>query len=168
MPDSPPTQDRTLAYAAQAPRRRWLRYVAYALVAAAVGVPVLGGIAAWIDVLSPAAPPPPVTKPVDLGVTAPAAAAPAQPAPLFDAQQVHARSVRPHLESLKLDNLAARDRARRSIEAHFDHARAGAEPFARSIIGPLDSMKTLYLMGKGGSKRWWKQDNSINPVREHV
>ena len=166
MPDSPPTQDRTLAYAAPSPKRRWLRYVAYAIVIAAVGVPVLGGIAAWIDVISPAAPPLPVTKPADLGVSAPAAVV--APMPLFDADQVFGRSVRPHLESLKLDNLAARDRARRTIDAHFDHARAGADVFARSIIGPLDSMKTLYLMGKGGTTRWWREDKSINPVRNHV
>ena len=108
--------------------------------------------------------------PAEMGVTA-AATQPAEalpPPPLFDVEKVHQSSVRPHLEMLLERNAAARDRARAVVDAHFDQARAGADTFARSIIGPFDSMKTLYLMGKGATLRKWHRDRSIDKVRDHV
>ena len=138
----------------------------------AVGVPLLGLAALVVDRLWKAEPlPAPVAAPAELGVTAAATqpiVPPAPPPPLFDVEKVRDARVRPHLENLRADNAAARDRARAAVNAHFDHARAGADDFARAIIGPLDSMKTLYLMGKGATLRKWKRDRSIDKVRDHV
>jgi hypothetical protein len=145
-----------------------------AAVALSLALPVFAMIALAVNRASPAAPAPPVARPADLGVTVtpPPSTQPTAllfpPPPRFDVAKVRAGSVRPHLEALKLESAAARDRAETMVRAHFAQASAGAPKFAGEIIGPLDGIKSLYLVTKGGALRWWREDPSFDPLRAHV
>ena len=146
------------------------RFLARAILVCALGLPLLGVAIVAMDRVSPAAPDPvlvPAAAPAELGVSA-STQPYGPPPPLFDVQQVHDASVRPHLIALAERNEAAAKRARDAVGAHFDQARAGAPDFARSIVGPLDSVKTIYLMGKGVALRKWYRDRRIDKVRDHV
>ena len=157
--------------------RARLRRAVFAVVLVSLALPVYAVIALSIKHASPPAAGPAVAPPpIDLGITVTSPAAPATqptallmpPPPRFDVAKVRAGSVRPHLEGLKLDNLAARDRAEDVVRAHFAHARGGARTFAGEIIGPLDGIKSLYLVSKGGALRWWREDPTYDPLRRHV
>lgn len=147
------------------------QFLARLILVVAVGLPLAGAAVALLDRASPAqnGAGAPVAVPAELGVSA--ATQPAllfPPPPRFNVYQVHDDAVKPHLVALAARNAAARDRARARVAAHFDQARAGADDFARAIIGPLDSFKTIYLMGKGVALRTWRKDRSIDKLRDHV
>jgi hypothetical protein len=149
------------------------RFLARLLLGVSLGVPLAGAAVIALDRLAPPATPAPTTTtpPATLGVTAatqPAPEALLPPPPRFNVDQVRDASVRPHLDALAQRNGAARDRARAAVGAHFDQARAGADDFARAIVGPFDSMKTIYLMGKGVVARRKYRDPRIDKVRDHV
>ena len=175
--------DPVLGYAtppAATPRgraRSWLRRAVMAVIVVSLALPVYAVIALAMKSASPpAAAPAAAPPPMDMGVTVTTPPAPATqptallmpPPPRFDVAKVTATSVRPHLEALKLDNATARGRAEAVVRAHFAQAGAGAKTFAGEIIGPLDGIKSLYLAGKGGAGRWWREDPRYDPLRAHV
>jgi hypothetical protein len=172
--------DRVLAYApVGTPRgrgRSWLRRVVLAVVVVSLALPLYAVVALAMKSASPPAAAPAVAPPMDLGMTVTPPPAPATqptvllmpPPPRFDVAKVRAASVRPHLEAMKLDNATARGRAEAMVRAHFAQAHAGAGIFAGEIIGPLDGIKSLYLAGKGGAGRWWREDSNYDPLRAHV
>jgi hypothetical protein len=90
------------------------------------------------------------------------------PQPKFDAQGVFSARVKPVLEQLQARDDESCRRAIAVIHAQFDHARSGAPAFAAAIIGPLNSIKTTWLGGKGVFERWWYKDPTIQPVADHV
>ena len=86
----------------------------------------------------------------------------------FDAPGVFSARVEPVLLQLQAQDDESCQRAIAVIHAHFDHARSGAPAFAAAIIGPLNSIKTTWLAGKGVFERWWYDDQTIQPVADHV
>jgi len=103
--------------------------------------------------------------PAAMGIAASTAAA-AQSK--FDARGVFSARVEPVLLQLQARDDEACQRAIAVIHGHFDHARSGAPAFAAAIIGPLNSIKTTWLAGKGVFERWWFDDQTIEPVADHV
>ena len=156
--------------------RRWLRRIVWTAAIVLLSLTIFMVVALGLDRAAPAAQPA-VVKPADLGISVSAAppAAPEAPEPLlmpppprFDVAKVQASSVRPHLEALRVENAAARSRAQARVRSHFRQADAGAAKFAAAVIGPLDAVKTLYLAGKGGIRRWRHKDRRLDPLRDHV
>jgi len=173
----PKPVDPMLAYAPPArSRSSWLRRVVLAVVVASLALPIFAVIALAVKRVSPPAPAPAAAPPLDLGVSVTPPPAPATqptallmpPPPRFNVAKVQAAAVRPHLETLKYDNAIARNRAEAMVRAHFAQAGAGAAEFANEIIGPLDGIKSLYLVSKGGALRWWREDGGYDPLRAHV
>lgn len=89
-------------------------------------------------------------------------------APRFDAALVFIERVQPVLVTLDKENALAVDRAIAGIRSHFETARRGSPEFAESIIGPLDSVKTIWLKGKDVSKNWWNENDASSDLRNHV
>jgi len=86
----------------------------------------------------------------------------------IDCNKIFEERIEPVLEQLRKKNDNACDQAIAIIHSHFDTARSGAPVFADSIIGPLNSIKTTWLAGKGLFERWWYNDPRIQPVVDHV
>lgn len=95
-----------------------------------------------------------------------------QPATLpqrrFDVAIVFTERVQPVLAQLDIDNAQAVDRAIVNVRGHFETARSGSPEFAESIIGPLDSVKTIWLKGKDVFKNWWNESDASTDLRKHV
>jgi hypothetical protein len=86
----------------------------------------------------------------------------------FHTERAFQERIEPVLITLQERDDDARQRAIAIIQCHFDRAKSGASAFADAIIGPLNSVKTTWLAGKGVFERWWYKDPKMQPVANHV